>query len=249
MRNLINFEFRKLFKSKSFYISLTICILLVLLGGLTIKMIVENLDTTTDLPSKYTMLQGSINSANITLISAIFVTIFVSEDETSGILKNIYAKGYLRESVYIAKYISSLVAVLIFTFSSMFLSYMFGKFIWPESTTCINNLFLDLVAQVLLIIAYQSLFFAISLKARKTATSIAFNIIGPICISMILSIGDGILNLNNFKLSSYSIDSLLASLEQTTVNNQTIITSIIIGIVYSLIFVSVGFILNRKKEV
>lgn len=249
MGNLIKFEFRKLFKSKSFYICLAICIGLVLLGGLTTKVIIENVEGEVDLPSKYSMLQSAISSASITLIAGIFTALFVCEDETSGTIKNIYAKGYSRGSVFISKYIASLVAVLIFTFGSMLIAYLFGKLTWPDVTTSINNLFLDIVGQVLLIIAYQSIFFAISSKLGKTGSSIAFNIVGPLLVSMVLTMADAFLKLEDFKLSSYWIDSLLTNLGQTTVTNQNITAAIVMGIIYSIVFVGVGFTLNKKKEI
>ena len=102
MNNLIKFEFRKLFKSKSFYICLLICIGLVLLSGLTTKIMVESREVI-DLPSKYSMLQGAVSFGNITLISAIYTALFVCEDESSNTLKNIYAKGYTRGNVFISK--------------------------------------------------------------------------------------------------------------------------------------------------
>ena len=249
MNNLIKFEFRKLFKSKSFYICLAVCLGLVLLGGLTTKVIIENSEGNIDLPSKYSMLQGAISSANIVLISGIFTAIFVCEDETLGTIKNIYAKGYSRGSVFISKYITSLVAILIFTFGSMLIAYLFGLLTWPNATTSIDNLFLDIVGQVLSIVAYQSIFFAISSKFGKIGSSIAFNIVGPMLVGMVLTMADAFLKLEDFKLSSYWIDSLLTNLGQTTVISQNITTAIVMGIIYSITFVGVGFMLNKKKEI
>lgn len=249
MSNLIKFEFRKLFKSKSFYICLAVCVGLVLLGVLTTKVTIENSDGNIDLPSKYLMLQGAISSANITLVAGIFTALFVCEDEASGTIKNIYAKGYSRGSVFISKYITSLVAILIFTFGSMLIAYLFGLSTWPDITTSIDNLFLDIVGQVLLIIAYQSIFFAISSKLGKTGSSIAFNIVGPMFVSMVLTMADAFFKLEDFKLSAYWIDSLLTNLGQTTVTNQNIIIAIVMGVIYSIIFVGIGFMLNKKKEI
>ncbi len=249
MNKLIKFEFRKLYKSKSFYICLAVCLGLVLLGGLTTKVIMANVEGEVDLPSKYTMLQDAISLASVTLIAGIFTALFVCEDDTSGTIKNIYAKGYSRGSVFISKYIASLVAILIFTFGSMLIGYIFGKSTWPNATTSIDNLLLDIVGQVLLIMAYHSIFFAISSKLGKTGSSIAFNIVGPMLVSIVLTMADAFLKLEDFKLSSYWIDSLLTNLGQTTVTKQNIITAIVMGIIYSILFVGIGFSLNKKKEI
>ena len=248
MNNLIKFEFRKLFKSKSFYICLLICIGLVLLSGLTIKIMAESSDVI-DLPSKYSMLQGAVSYGNITLISAIYTALFVCEDESSNTLKNIYAKGYTRGNVFVSKLIVSLLSILIFTFTCMIVAYFFGKTTWINSSICIDNLALDILAQVLLLIAYHSLFFIISFTNGKTGLSIALNIVGPILISMVLTMIDAFLKLDNFKISSYWIDSLLSYLGQTTLTNQNILVAIVMGIIYFFVFITIGFILNKKKEI
>lgn len=248
MNNLIKFEFRKLFKSKSFYICLLICIGLVLLSGLTTKIMVESREAI-DLPSKYSMLQGAVSFGNITLISAIYTALFACEDESSNTLKNIYAKGYTRGNVFISKFIVSLLSILIFTFTCMIVAYFFGKTTWSNSFIYIDNLAIDILAQVLLVIAYHSLFFIISFTNGKIGLSIALNIVGPILISMVLTMIDAFLKLDNFKISSYWIDSLLSYLGQTTLTNQNILVAIVMGIIYFFVFITIGFILNKKKEI
>ncbi len=249
MGKLIKFEFRKLFKAKSFFICMAICVCLVLLSGLTTKVIVENSNGEIASPSKYNLLQSAIGSSSITLIAAIFTALFVCEDDSSGTIKNIYARGYSRTNVFISKYIVSLFAILIFTLVSMIAAYFFGQSNYPNETTSIPNLLLVIIGQILLIIAYHSIFFAISSKVGKTGSSIAFNIVGPLFINMALTMIDAFLKLENFKLSSYWIESLLSSLQQTSVTNQNILTCIIMGIIYSFVFICVGLFLNKKKEI
>ena len=68
-------------------------------------------------------------------------------------------------------------------------------------------------------------------------------------MGMVLTMADAFLKLEDFKLSSYWIDSLLTNLGQTTVISQNITTAIVMGIIYSITFVGVGFMLNKKKEI
>lgn len=248
MKRLINFEFRKLFKAKSFYVCLIVCLGLVLLSGLTTKILLENSNDSIN-PTGLSMLKGAISAASITLIAGIFTALFVCEDETSGTIKNIYAKGYSRRNVYFAKYIVSLVSTLIFTLASMLLAYLFGTSLWEETIRIDGKYLLNIFSQLILIVAYHSIFFAISSKIGKTGSSIAFNIVGPMFVGLLLSMGDAFLKTDSFKLTSYWIDSLLTSLQQTNVTMNTITPAIILGILYSVIFVSVGYLLNKKKEI
>jgi len=248
MEKLMEFEFRKLFKAKSFYICLAVCLGLVLLGGLTTKVILENSEGVAT-PTGLSMLKGAIGSSSITMIAGIFTALFVCEDETSGTIKNIYAKGYSRKDVYFSKYIVSLISTLIFTLASMIIAYLFGLATWGGEAPIDSNYILTILGQLILIVAYHSAFFAISSKIGKTGSSIAFNIVGPMLVSMVLTMGDAFLKSEEFSLSSYWIDSLLSSLQQTEVVNSAITTSILLGIIYSVVFVGAGYMLNKKKEI
>ncbi|MGM9970211.1 MAG: ABC transporter permease [Anaeroplasma sp.] len=249
MKELINFEFRKLFKSKSFFICLAVCLGLVLLGGLTTKVLLENSNGEIATPNALSMLKGVIGSANVVLISGIFTALFVCEDDTSGTIKNIYSRGYSRRDVFLSKYIVSLVSILIFTLSSMILSFLFGSVTWPSELGIQNTYVITIIAQIVMVIAYHAVFFAISSKIGKIGSSIAFNIVGPMFVSMVLGMVDAFLKLEENKISGYWIDSLLSSLQQTSVTNSVITSAIILGIVYSVIFIVIGIRINKKKEV
>lgn len=174
MKKLIKFEFRKLFKSKSFFICLVVCLGLVLLGGLTTKVLLENSEGEIATPTALSMLKGAIGSANVVLISGIFVALFVCEDDTSGTIKNIYARGYSRRDVFISKYLVSLVSILIFTFSSMLLSFLFGLATWSSELKIPNNYFITMLAQIVMMIAYHAVFFTISSKVRSNGSKIIY---------------------------------------------------------------------------
>lgn len=249
MKRLVQFEFRKLGKSKHFYICLMVCIGLVLLGGLTSKIILENSDGEMVTPTGLSMLKGALASANVTLIMGIFIALFVCEDETFGTNKTIYAKGYTRIGVFFSKYIVSLSAVLVFSFASMGIAYLFGQSIWPSELIFDKTYALSIIGQVILVIAYHSLFFVLSSKIGKTGSSIAFNIVCPMLISMILTMGDAFLKLENMKISNYWIDSLFSTLQQSEVSMNHFVLSLLFGIVYTSIFIGIGMIVNKKKEI
>ncbi len=121
MGQLFRFEFRKLFRQKSFYICGCVLIGLILLTAITLNMIYSlsqgNMEaggvtvSASDDGFLYTgiyMLVGAVSSSNFTIVLAIFLSLFVCSDYTNGTLKNIIARGYSRTRIYAVKYMVSL---------------------------------------------------------------------------------------------------------------------------------------------
>lgn len=249
MKKLLKFEFRKLFKTKSFFVCLIICIGFVLLSGITTKFLLENSKEEMITPSGLSMLKSVISSANIILVGGIFTALFVCEDSVLGTDKNIYAKGYTRTKVFLSKYIVSLCAIIIFTMLSMIIAYLFGQITWNEKISCNNQFILSIIGQILMVVAYHALFFIVSTKVGKVGGSITFNIVCPLLIGMILNMADTFLKAKNIKLSSYWIDSLLTTLQQSEIIMNNITISLIMGFVYIFLFLGIGIFFNKKKEI
>ena len=103
MKNLLKLEFRKLKTRKSFYICIAVMVGMFAISTFTINGLI-NPDFSEDLGlSGINSLIGALSSSSFTMISGIFVALFVCEDYTSQTVKNIYAKGYSRTKVYLSK--------------------------------------------------------------------------------------------------------------------------------------------------
>lgn len=100
MGQLFRFEFRKLFRQKSFYICGCVLIGLILLTAVTLNMIYSlsqgNMEaggvtvSASDDGFLYTgifMLVQAISSSNFTIVLAVFLSLFVCSDYTNGTLK------------------------------------------------------------------------------------------------------------------------------------------------------------------
>ena len=105
MKKLLTLEFRKLSRQKSFYVCGALAVAFVFLSAALTKLIVQNSeDATMTLPSAVDTLASALQGANATLLIGIFTALFVCGDHSDGTIKNIYAKGYTRTSVYFAKF-------------------------------------------------------------------------------------------------------------------------------------------------
>ena len=251
MKKLISFEFRKLFKSKYFYIITAISILFILLSGLTNKAISDALianGETVQPYSSYLFTKGSLGGT-YSMFLAIFIALFATEDSTSGTLKNIYAKGYTRNQVYFSKYIVSLVAVMIMSAVTVLFAYSYSYCIWGNNLEIADNILLIIVGQLLGVITYHAIFFAISTIFGKVGSAIALNIIGPMAVSLVLGLGDAFIRSENIKLTSYWVDSLYSNFTASVSDQNILTTGIILFIAYTGFAICIGMILNKKKEI
>lgn len=257
MGKLLRFEFRKLFQNKVFYICIAISIALFAITTATNVVLQQTLkqvaeDTGTYLPdASFTavdLLKGFFGSSNASIITAILVVILVSGDYTNDITKNIYSKGYSRESLFIAKYIVSLIAVLILILAGMLISFFTGAVILDGIGDMGKNYALSIVCIIIIAIAYHSFYFGISLLLKKTGGSIAICIIGPTLIYLLLLMADTFLKIDNFSFANYWLDARISQLSATDVENETIIGSLITSAVIIIPMALVPFFINRKRD-
>ena len=194
------------------------------------------------IPTTINILKTSLATTNLTLILAIFIAINVTEDYTEQTIKNIYGKGYSRESVYLTKYIIiilyTLVNVIIIYLSSLLIGNIFFEL------GNIDNLITNLISQAIIILAYSFLSYLIAVIFKKTGPAIACSILIPLIISLLVNTLDSVLKLENIKLANYWLDSFL-----TNINNNSNISIIIMAIIYTFIFFVSGLIINKKQTI
>ena len=251
MKKLISFEFRKLFKSKYFYIITAISVIFILLSGLTNKAISDALianGETVQPYSSYLFTKGALGGT-YTMFIAIFVALFATEDSASGTLKNIYAKGYTRSQVYFSKYIVSLIAVLIMSAVTVVFAYGYSNSIWGNNLEIADNVSAIFIGQLLGIAAYHAIFFAISTIFGKVGSAIALNIIGPMAVSLVLGLGDAFIKGENTKLTSYWVDSLYSNFTVSVSDQNVLTTGIVLFAIYIGAAIFIGLFMNRKKEI
>ena len=107
MMNLLRLEFRRLFRAKSFYICLAISLVMIIISAATTKMLLnmasseefgEAFGSMLQTPTSFSLLKSTASSS-LTMVLAIFLSIFVTEDYTADTIKNICVikiskKGY-----------------------------------------------------------------------------------------------------------------------------------------------------------
>jgi len=262
MNKLLKLEFRRLFMSKVLYICIAISLAMLLISAFTSKLLYEAMSqiaeedmegmaelgiAALDLPTSLSLLKG-VGSSSLTLILAVFIAIFVTEEYTGDIIKNIYAKGYSRDLVFFSKYLSSLAGSLLIVLADAIFSIIIGKALFGEFGTMGKNYISSFIAILFLIVSYDTLYFAISIAIRKTGGSIAISIFGPIVINLLLNLGNAISKSETLDLTEYWIAGRLTTLSYADVTTKAVWMSFLVGGIFLLAFGAVGFFLNRKRE-
>ena len=246
MGKLLKFEFRKITKQKSFYICFGIVFLLAVLNVVLTKSLSSESEEV--IFSTGSMLVKSLSGSSFMMILGIFTALYVCDDYTNNTLKNIYAKGYTREKVYLSKYIMSVLVAVVMSLITMAITVALCS-MNGATQDLQSSIIKSILSQIILVIAYQSLYFGVSMIFGHVGGSIAFNLVGPSLVVTILTLITSILKIDSLNISSFWLDSAFNSVTILNPSNEIITKGVIMGLIYIVIFCVGGLFLTKKKEI
>ena len=257
MIDLLKLEFRRLFRAKSFYICLASALVMGILTAVVNKMLLNIVSsdeiagafgTIVQAPTAFSMLKTA-GSASLTSILALFISIFVSEDYSGDMtIKNIYAKGQTRDTVFFAKFISTIASSFLMILACAVFSFAMGKILFGEWGEMGKNYVGSLFAELLILFAYSTIYFAIAISLKKMGAAIAISIVASSLFGLVLQLADLIIKSENINLADYWLDGRLSILEQPNVTNGDLLAGFLVGAVILLAFGAAGFLINRYTK-
>ena len=257
MKDLLRLEFRKLKRQKSFYIILAIMLVMVVISALTYKMLESLSEEMNEIGEAFgetfsatgeSVLLGFLSSANFSLLAAIFVAIVVCDDYGSGVVKNIFSRGYSRADFYFAKLIYLLCATTVMFVASLTVAGSSGALLFGFGGD-VEKLVALISAQYLACVATIAMYYAICSAIKKLGASIAAVIIAPSVVSLLLSLADTAIDSEKFKISDYFITSFTTTLSSLSVETSRIIICAVLAAAYAVLFIIIGFNFCKKAEV
>ena len=281
MGNMLKFECRRLFKKPSFYVCLGLCavftILTIVVSRANFNDMLKYYGSSSYYPlenMKETFAENfspdmlALNNTGISMMStimAIFMGIFVCEDRVRGTIKNIYARGYSRTDVFLAKFIvASVTATLIFTAITL-VAYISGWIMFATKPFAVeplkvNGIWLLILGKFVAILGVTALYFMLSELIGTTGFSIAANIFLPSVASMILYIGLELIYFvaskgDNFnyeavmKIAEYWIYSLASSGFAEEMKVEDYVGHLCASGGYVILFGLLSWLIARKKQV
>lgn len=273
MGSILNSDFYKLFKMKSFYICLIISAVLgifeTLMYQLTNNMMLEVQDSAGMVINdfKITMkdcLQSAFVNGDFSIIVIIAIVLFVTVEYSSGTLKNLVGRGCSRSKLFLSKTVTSVVEALLL-YAAFAVCYIVSGFAML-STDGIDNefvsrLLLTYAVQILIIIAGVCVMVAVSTLLRSKGGAIAVLICANILVPMIMQIiymlsisGDNMSEVANAvsggsgNFSQYWIFSTASKVWENITNGEVYI-SLIIPVVYIIASIAAGLAVFKKRDI
>lgn len=263
MKNLIRLEFRKLFQMKTLYIFAGVIVAFLALNIGTYKFtefLLESASLETsgmDLGMFFAgpfdgkkFLISALICTEAVISLAVVVSLINCSDYSSGAIKNIIAKGYSRMQILFSKITVSIFVTAIFTIISWLFGFLFGCAFWLDAGSGWETILLyNLFTQLMLMIAYSSLFCFLASFIKKTAGTIVLSIVIPITSEVLFTIINLIVNEKNFNISNYTVQGNITNLSSASASVSDITQGLIVAIVFFASFTALNVLISRKREV
>lgn len=269
MKELLAFEFRKLWRSKSLWICTIVMVVLniasVVITYSTQRMI-NNLTGGSDMgldiggtlitSSGLKSLVTSASGTNYTIMFAIFVTIFICADFSEGTIKNILSRGFSREQVYFAKSITIVTGGLVFSIIAIASNFLAAVIAFGAGTGYSGTVIVILLVQMLALAAYIMFDVLLAVLFTRAGGAMTLGIIVPMVVPLLgqlidlalSSVFDSI-NFGDSVVTNYLIGNNLSTVSSLSVSGKDLLFGGIIFGVYIILFTLLGLLSIRKKEV
>lgn len=250
MNNLLKLEFTKLKRQKSFFVCTIIMVALIFLSMLTAKALANaSPEITAEFKaSGIESLISGMNNSSFTLIASIFTVLFVCEDYDSQTVKNIYARGYSRKSVYLSKMISVFVGTTVMFVIVELAALGLGTAFFGLGELG-NFKFLAVVGtQYVVVMANIALAFVIASLFRRNGGSIAGIVLAPMLVGVVCGLADSFFKIEDFSLTSLWLSNFMTDVSTLAVSAQRLLVCLVGSLVYIPLFVIVGLYFNKKME-
>lgn len=249
MFKLLNFEFRKLIRQKSFYICIAAMLALLVGSAYTTELMTAKSGVEDPSLSGINYLMEAISGSALSAVLAVFIPLFICEDYASGTIRNIITRGFSRLEIFIAKLIAVLAATVLMTAVCLAAAYLVGTAFWGAGEPSLGSEQIKiLLCQLAVIAAYATMFFAISSMLQKVGGSIAICLILPMAAVILLSLADAALAEREIELSGYWIENLGRSLASVEAEAEDIKKALIGAGCYFAASIAFSWLVIMKRE-
>ena len=249
MFKLLNFEFRKLIRQKSFYICIAAMLALLIGSAYTTELMTAKSGVEDPSLSGISYLMEAISGSALSAVLAVFIPLFICEDYASGTIRNIITRGFSRLEIFFAKLIAVLAATVLMTAVCLAAAYLVGTAFWGAGEPSLGSEQIKiLLCQLAVIAAYATMFFAISSMLQKVGGSIAICLILPMAAVILLSLADAALAEREIELSGYWIENLGRSLASVEAEAEDIKKALIGAGCYFAASIAFSWLVIMKRE-
>lgn len=231
MTKLFKFEYRRLFRQKSFWIFMAVAAALAFLSLGAFKLIEIATNITSDMKDVdtyfgigYTGAEAFRNATSlgdIDIVIAIVAAIFVCSEYSRGTIKTVVSAGFSRCKIFTAEFLVSMTAAALVFVASSVSAFVFGSIFWGIGKFN-AELWNAVLLQLLIVLSLTAIIYMFSKAVKKTAAAIAFGIFAPQITALLLKIADAAIDSEKFRLSDYWLSGCLSDVQATSPLNMNI---------------------------
>lgn len=261
MINIIKADIIRLFKSKSFYLSLGVFIFIyiicIFMQNATQSSEIFDASQKTSEPGFYIAVDGVVKSLNSfaiifghsfgVLILGIYLSSFVYNEYSSGYIKNIATLSHGRVASVISKIAAAIIIDVIIIILCYGIGFLLGNILIKNfEIESINVIFKSIIAMFCLSLALFSLiiFITILFKNKAAGIILLFFISSGMLLPFITALLE-IINLSS--LSQYSLSSLF--LNTATIEGNELIKIILISFFYAIFYNTLSVGILQKRDI
>lgn len=268
MKELLAFEFRKLFRARVLYVCAGVMVLMIVLmigidklsqtGMEAIGLTFEEDELSQEMYSimGFGFLQSTgllrmlsaLNNIYVIVLFGAFISVFVCGDYGNGVAKNIFTKGYSRAKLFFAKYLTTLAASLGLALLGFLTGFIAGTAFWKAGSGWGLRVIGLLALQLLTICAYNAFFNFLASWLKRVGMTLALSIAIPIILPMIFMLIQLFSELEG-SLSKYWLAGNLETFSRLNSDSSALVTGLLISLAYLAVFTVLGWLLSRKREV
>ncbi len=248
MKKLLSFELRRLLRLKSFYVCISLTLLLAFANIYLSWDFYKEAGAAGKIPmsGQATML-SAVYDANFTMLMSIFVVLYACNDFDNQTAKNLYARGFSKTKIYFVKWLVVLGVISATFVCDVLFSWGVGSAFFGAKGKSGKYARL-LTGQYLTCVAYSAFAFFIAFTFKKVGASVALAILGTIILSLLFALFDSFAKIESFTLYDYWIDSFLNDLGDLNTTGKRIAVCIACSVGYSALFLVGGCYLYNLRE-
>jgi len=263
MKELFAFEFRKLWRSKPFWICTIVGIILNIVTVVLTYATSRLADSITGAEGMghypyngIIFLRQTATGGNLVILFAIFVTLFICADFSEGTIKNILSRGFSRELLFVSKSLTIMTGGLILGILCMAASFATGSIIFGAGDGFDSQLIVSLLIQLLGLLAYVMLDVFLAVLFTKAGGAMTLGIILPLIVPLIAQLIDvalthliSSLEYGDEVVVNYLLSSNMGTISSINATGTDFAFAAILFTVYILLFSILGLLIMKRKEV
>lgn len=245
MGRLLKFEYRRLFKSVSFYVFFAI------IAGVSFIRISSASDDYYGYARNYVSdyILSAYSNTNMILLLAVFIPLYICKNFSHGTVKTVCSKGYGFEKLAFAQLIVVLSVTVAYCICCLLCETIFSALFFKHSGS-FDGVIRSLVLQTLCILSFACVFFGLTESVAKNGGAIALNLVFFAMGSLAFSLIETILyklgvdtNITDFWLSIVYYSSVSRTFEVFDIIKITLTS-----VAFAAFFIGAGWLASKKRE-